>query len=58
VNPPGQQADTKFEQEDLPKIHAALEIARKAKAPSKLTVDLAESGGVISVLLEIKKKFK
>jgi hypothetical protein len=50
--------DVKFEQEDLPKIHAALSTARQAKASAKVTIDIADNGGVIAVHLETKRKFK
>jgi len=52
--PPGD----KFMAEDLPRIHAALERARTVKAASRVTIDVAENGGIISILLETKKKFK
>lgn len=51
-------ADEKFEKDDLPKIHAAIERARQGGTPAKVIVDVSETGGIISILLESKKKFK
>lgn len=48
----------KFESDDLPKILAALQSAKQAKAPSRLVIDIAENGGVLAVSLETKKRFK
>lgn len=62
MNLPAQHIDKKgeekFLEEDLPKIHAAVERARKARANSKVTIDVAENGGIISISLETKSKFK
>lgn len=52
------KSEEKFIQEDLPKIHAALDRARAGKVPAKVTVEVSEGGGIISILLESKKKFK
>ena len=57
MNSPELQHD-KFEELDLPKILAALQKAREAKAPSRLIVDVADTGGIISVMLETKRRFK
>jgi hypothetical protein len=51
-------ADEKFEKEDLPKILAALKNAHDAKQKASVTVNFSENGGVIDILLEIKKRFK
>lgn len=48
----------KFESEDLPKILAALKRAHEAGQTSRVTVEFSADGGVISVLMESKQKFK
>lgn len=58
MNPPGQQGEEKFVAEDLPKIHAALQTARTSKAAAKVTIDIAENGGVIAVRVDTTRKFK
>ena len=50
--------EEKFLAEDLPIIHAAVDRARRAKAPAKVTIEVASSGGIIGVNLEIKEKLK
>lgn len=50
--------EEKYEKEDLPKILAALETARKAGAKGCVTVQVDASGGVLGVVLETKKVFK
>lgn len=52
------EKDSKFEIEDLPKIHAALQKAREARVPSRVIVDVADTGGILAIMLEMKKKFK
>ncbi len=51
-------ADEKFEAEDLPRILAALKNAKDAKQKATVTVVFSENGGVVDILLEIKKRFK
>ena len=51
-------ADEKFEKEDLPKILAALKNAHDSKQKASVTVNFADNGGVVDILLEIKKRFK
>jgi hypothetical protein len=50
--------ELKFENDDLPKILAALETARKAGAKGSVTVQFDANGGVLSVVHETKKSFK
>lgn len=50
--------DSKFVQEDLPKILNALNDARARGETCAVTVQFAGDGGVISVVLEGKKKYK
>jgi hypothetical protein len=52
------KGDEKFMEEDLPKIHAAVERARRARANAKVIIDVAENGGIISISMETKSKFK
>lgn len=51
-------SEKKFEENDLPKILLALQKARDAKSPSKVTVDFSADGGVIGILFEPKIKIK
>lgn len=53
-------ADTnnKFENEDLPKILAALKRAKDGGSPARVTVDFSKDGGVVAILLEPKIKIK
>jgi hypothetical protein len=53
-----EKVDDKFETQDLPKILAAIHNARQAKSSGSVTIHFSENGGVISVLMETKKKFK
>ena len=55
---PISEPQSKFENEDLPKIHAALYSAITAKAQSVVCVHIAENGGVVAITQETKKKFK
>jgi len=55
---PGKEREDKFTAEDLPKILAALHNAHEAKAAGSVIIHFADNGGVISVLQEIKKKYK
>jgi len=55
---PQRQREDKFTSEDLPKILAALQNAHEAKAAGSVIIHFADNGGVISVLQEIKKKYK
>lgn len=50
--------DSKFEKEDLPKIHAALKNAQDAKQKATVTVVFSDNGGVVDILLEVKKRYK
>jgi hypothetical protein len=50
--------DLKFKEEDLPKILTALQDARFRKETCSVTIHFAADGGVISVVLEGKKKYK
>jgi hypothetical protein len=50
--------EVKFENDDLPKILAALETARTAGAKGSVTVQFDQNGGVLSVVHETKKSFK
>lgn len=50
--------EEKFEREDLPRIHAALQVARERKEACSIKIDISENGGVISVVLEAKRRFK
>lgn len=55
------KGEEKFVNEDLPKIHAALSVAKSAAtagAPGQVIVSFGDGGGVISVVHESKKKFK
>ena len=49
---------TKFEAEDLPKILAALKNAHDSKQKASVTVTFSDNGGVVDILLEIKRRFK
>lgn len=53
-----QEKETRFESEDLPKILAALQKARLAKAAGRVTVEFSETGGVIGISREAKEKIK
>lgn len=57
MNLPDKQSD-KFEEVDLPKIHAALQKARTAKAAGRVIVEFASNGGVIAVFREFKEQLK
>jgi hypothetical protein len=48
----------KFNDQDLPKILAALETARKAGAKGSVIVQFDQNGGVLSVVHEAKRTFK
>jgi hypothetical protein len=52
------EATEKFEKDDLPKILAALKNAHDAKQKATVTVVFSDNGGVVDILLEIKKRFK
>lgn len=56
--PPVEKQEDKFEQVDLPKILAALHKARAAKLSGRVTVDFADNGGVLTIQLELKQRFK
>lgn len=49
---------SKFETEDLPKILAALKRAHEARVPSTVTIDFAHDGGVQTVFVTSKERFK
>ena len=49
---------SKFEEQDLPKILAALHTAHEGKQLARVIIDFAADGGVLSVQLESKRKFK
>ena len=51
-------SDVKFKEEDLPKILTAVQEARIRKETCAVIVHFSADGGVISVVLEAKKKFK
>jgi hypothetical protein len=48
----------KFETEDAPKIWRALKEGHERKETCSVTVQFADNGGVISVMLKAEKKFK
>lgn len=48
----------KFEEEDLPKILAALQRARDFKSPGRVTVEFSGDGGVIAIVVEPKIRVK
>lgn len=48
----------KFEEQDLPKILAALQTAKTSKQNARVIIDFTENGGVIGIQLESKRKFK
>lgn len=48
----------KFQEEDLPRILAALQNARTAKAAGSVRVEFGDNGGVIAIMQEIKRKYK
>jgi hypothetical protein len=50
--------EEKFENEDLPKILAALSTARDAKAKGTVTIEFDQFGGVLSVVHEARRSFK
>jgi hypothetical protein len=50
--------EDKFEMNDVPLVLAALKKAHEAKKTSRITVDIHENGGVVSVQLETKEKLK
>lgn len=54
----GEQAQTKFHEEDLPKILTAVKEARELKQSCTVIIAIAPDGGVLSVMLEAKKKYK
>ena len=43
--------DTKFQNDDLPKILAALKNAHDAKQKAEVKVSFADNGGVVGILL-------
>lgn len=50
--------ESKFEQDDLPKILAALKTAKDAGLDGVVTVAFSSDGGVKTVMYENKKRFK
>lgn len=48
----------KFEEQDLPKILAALHTAKEAKMACEVTVKFTHQGGVIDILYKSEKRFK
>lgn len=50
--------DQKFMQEDLPKILDAIKDARESRRPSRVTIEVTDTGGINSVQVESKKKYK
>lgn len=48
----------KFEKEDLPKILMAIQECRKSGEFSRLLVDFSPNGGVLTINVEKKKKYK
>ncbi len=57
MNLPDKQND-KFISDDLPKIHAALEKARTAKAAGRVIVEFSDNGGVLGIKREFTEKIK
>lgn len=51
-------AKEKYETDDMPKILAALDTARKAGARGSVTIQFDQNGGVLSVVHEAKRSFK
>lgn len=58
ISQPGRDSDQKFEEKDLPLILAAIKKARDAKASGRITIDIADNGGVISIFRELKERMK
>jgi hypothetical protein len=48
----------KFEQEDLPRILAALKTAKESQMACEVTVKFTHQGGVIDILYRSEKRFK
>jgi hypothetical protein len=52
------EPQSKFEEEDLPKILAACHNAHHGKQAATVTIKFADNGGVVGIVLETKKSFK
>jgi hypothetical protein len=52
------EESNKFETVDFPKIIEAIQIARTARQFSRVTIEIAENGGVVGIQVESKKKIK
>lgn len=46
------------QQEDAAKIMSAVIDARERNEPSRLIVDFSDNGGVLSIVVESKKRYK
>ena len=58
MTPDREDALNKFENDDLPRILAALHAARESKCASTVKIEFAQNGGVIDVTADFKRKFK
>ena len=52
------EPSSKVEQEDIPKILAAIHTAIQAKQKWTLTVNGAENGGIVAIHLKLERAFK